>query len=176
MFLIGFNLLVWTLGVFLVADVMPGKDIAKKIFNLPFMATVTALTIGMNGLGGYAPNWMMSMLEILSRPVLPLSMLVMGGILGLNCMTCNLDRKALSVSVFTKLIALPAIVVLILNSLFPNISHMLKWFIIVETAAPSAVSLAVISESYGGDTPFISQALFYTHIFSIVTIPLFLSL
>ncbi len=176
LFLIGFNLLVWTLGVFLVSGTMPGRETIKKIFNLPFISTVIAIAIGLNHLQGYIPEPAMSILEILSRPVLPLSMLVMGGILGLNCMTCNLDRKTLLLSVIVKLLVLPLIGLLVLNTLFANLDHLLRWFILVELSVPSAVSLAVISESYGGDTPFISQVLFYTHILSIITLPIFLSM
>ena len=176
LFLIGFNLLVWTLGVFLVAGTIPKKDIFKKIFNPPFIATIIAIIVGMSHLSGHIPKTIISILEILSRPVLPLSMIVMGGILGLNCMTCNLDRKTLISSILVKLVMLPVAGIMILNIFFPQLPHLLKWFIIVELAVPSAISLSVISEAYGGDTPFISQVLFYTHLLSLITLPIFLSI
>ncbi len=175
LYIVGFNFLVWSLGVWLVSG-KKGEGFWRKALNAPFLATVVAVVLGQLGLASKVPSGLYSFLEILSRPVLPLSMLVMGGILGLNCMTCALDRRTLTIAVITKLVLFPASTWAVLWILGPEVlTPDLRWFILMEASVPSAVSLVVIGESYGGDTPFISQVLFYTHLFSLVTVPLFLA-
>ncbi len=176
LYIIGFNFLVWSFGVWLVSG-REGEGLWKKVINPPFLSTIVAVVLALLGLANSIPAGIYSFLEILSRPVLPLSMLVMGGILGLNCMSCSLNHRLLALTVITKLVVLPMIALMILSLLkFSILTPDLRWFILLESAVPSAVSLAVISESYGGDTPFISQVLFYTHLVSVVTIPVFLLL
>ncbi len=176
LYIIGFNLLVWSLGVWLISG-QRSERLLKKVINPPFVATIIAVILSLLGLGSKIPGEIYSFLEILSRPVLPLSMLVMGGILGFNPMKCCSNRKMLILAVVTKLVVLPGIVLLVLSLVrAPLLSPELRWFILLESAVPSAVSLSVISESYGGDTPFISQVLLYTHLVSVITIPVFLLL
>ncbi len=175
LFIVGFNLLVWSLGVVLISGSRSGLPLSR-MFNLPFVTTVLAICVAGLGWDRFVPEFAWKTLEILSRPVLPLSMLVMGGILGMNCMRCNVDNKALVTAVVTKLVVIPVVVLLILRILPWDISPGLRWFVVLESAVPSAVSLVVISERYGGDTPFISQVLFYTHVFSLLTMPVILTL
>ncbi len=176
LYIIGFNIVVWSLGVWLISG-KKDRTLWRKIINPPFLATIVALLLAFLGVAEKIPGGIYSFLETLSRPVLPLSMLIMGGILGLNCVSCPLDRKTLWAVVFTKLILFPGLVFLILYWLkFPVLTPDLRWFILLESAVPSAVSLVVIAESYGGDTPVISQILFYTYLISILTVPIFLSL
>ncbi len=176
LFILGFNFLVWSVGVWLLAPSikLSLKDVFSKAMNPPFLATIVSVVIAILAWGKLVPLGFMSFCEILARPVLPLSMLVMGGILGLNCMSCNINRKMLISVVVVKLLLLPIIALIVLKLLV--IEKLLRWFIMVEVSVPSAVSLAVISEAYGGDTAFISQALFYTHLFSLITLPIFVSL
>ncbi len=174
LFLILFNLLIWSLGVFMLSGGSDVRKTVKKAFNPPFVATVVSVILVFLRAKSFIPEFVFDFARVLGQPVLPLSMLVLGGLLAVNCLTCKVDNRALYGAVFVKLIVLPLIGVFIVRSL--NISNLLKWFILVELAVPSAVSLVIITEAYGGDSSFISQALLYTGLLSIITLPLFLTL
>jgi len=46
----------------------------------------------------------------------------------------------------------------------------------LQAAMPSAVSLPIVADLNGADSEFVSQGVFFTHILSIFTIPLWLGL
>ncbi len=174
LFLILFNLLIWSLGVYMLSGARDFISGIKKAVNPPFIATVISIILLSFGLNKLIPGFVFDVAQVLGRPVLPLSMMVLGGLLQVNCLTCAVDRNALWLSVFIKLALLPAIGLVFIN-LIP-IDYIMKWFVIVELAVPSAVSLVIITEAYGGDSNFISQVLLYSSLLSIITLPIFLAL
>jgi predicted permease len=86
----------------------------------------------------------------------------------------HIDFKAISLVVLVKLILLPALGFwLVLKLRLPELVGLL---IIMELAVPSATSLAVITRHYRKEDLLISQGIFFTHILSLGSVPLFLSL
>jgi predicted permease len=57
-----------------------------------------------------------------------------------------------------------------------DISSFLGLFIVMQAAMPSAVSLPLLANLRKADSEFISQSVLFTHIISIVTVPLWLGL
>jgi predicted permease len=49
-------------------------------------------------------------------------------------------------------------------------------FIILEASMPSAASLPIITNIRKGDSEFVSRGVFFTHLVSMITIPLWLEL
>jgi predicted permease len=57
-----------------------------------------------------------------------------------------------------------------------DIASLLGFFIVLQAAMPSAVSLPIVANLRKADSEFISQAVLFTHIFSIATVPVWLGL
>ena len=77
-------------------------------------------------------------------------------------------------AVLTKLAIFPALMLAALFLL--KIKSMLGLLLIIQAAAPSAVTLTVIAKYYQKDETFINQTIFYSHVLGLVTFPIFLIL
>jgi predicted permease len=100
-------------------------------------------------------------------------MLVVGGNVALVQLK-DIDRKTTFIFLLGKLIILPAIgLVIVLKLALP---YLLGFLIVMQLAMPSATSLSVIIRRFNKEDALISQGIFFSHIVSLFTIPLFLSL
>jgi len=104
---------------------------------------------------------------------LPLALMVVGGNIALVELK-NINKKVLSVFLFGKLIILPALGLWIVLKL--ALPQLFGFLIIMQLAMPSATSLSVIVRRYNREDALISQGIFFSHIISLITIPLFLGL
>jgi predicted permease len=125
------------------------------------------------GWNRFIPGVVMSPLELIAACALPLAMFIVGG----NIAAVHLrgvDKKAMSLVLLGKLIVLPALGLwLVLRFQFPQLMGLL---ILMQLAMPPATSLSVITRHYHQEDLLVSQGIFFGHIFSLFTIPLFLSL
>ena len=100
-------------------------------------------------------------------------MMVVGGNVALAQLK-NVDKKMVLFFLLGKLFILPALgLVLVLKLGLP---HLLGLLIVMQLCMPSATSLSVIIRHYKKEDALISQGVFFSHILSLLTIPIFLSL
>lgn len=100
-------------------------------------------------------------------------MFVVGGNLALINLG-KIDKKAMILLVLAKLIVLPLLgLVLVLKLKMPQLMGLL---ILIQLAMPPATSLSLIIRHYKKEDLLISQGIFFGHLISLITIPLFLSL
>jgi malate permease and related proteins len=173
LFVIGFNLAIWTLGVMLILKKKPEKLQVNEIFNPPFLATVLTLLVIFLGWHRLIPNCVVKPIGLFGNCALPLSMLVTGG----NLATIDLrdfDRKAIGLLLATKLILMPLIAIAVVWVF--RLSFGLGFLIVIEAAVPSAVTLSLMARYYQLEGKFINQGLFFTHLASVITLPIFLTL
>lgn len=176
LFLLGFNLLVWSFGVFLLsAHKRKGFELGS-LFSPAVIAILAGLLAVFLGLNKIIPEGVIRPFKMVGECTVPLAMLVVGGGLALvNFSKAAMKLGALISIVLAKLILLPIFTLFIIYKFNP--SYLVGLLIILESAAPSATSLSVISRHYKTENnDFINQGIFWTHILSIITIPLFLGL
>lgn len=167
--LVGFDILLWSLGVWLMTGSTGQKFDYRKLINPPMLATLIAVFLMFTGLGQKVPITIFSPVKMLGNCLLPLVMLVLGGNFALTNLKNVRAADVLSV-VLTKLIVYPALMILFAGAL--NLSHMIGFFLVLEAAVPSANSLSVIARYYKTDNQdLINQGLFFTNILSVLTIP-----
>lgn len=174
LYLLGFNLLIWSLGVILLAGDSRGKNNIKLIFNPPVIAILAGLVIVFFKMDAVLPAAFIKSIGSLGACALPLAMIVVGGNLALIKMESILKNTELQLIVLIKLILMPFFVLLIV--LFLNINPLVKFLLLLEAAMPTAVSLSVICRNFNLGGKLANQAIFWTHICSIVTLPFFLIL
>ncbi len=173
LFLIGFDMVIWSLGVWFLTRKRIEQFEIKSLLSAPFVAIVSSLIIVFFGINHYLPPSLMKPVKMIGDCMLPMAMIVVGGNLGvLNFSRLQLRESGLVV--FTKLIFLPLMTLCIL--LYFKIGGLLGFFIMLESAMPSATSLSVIARHYQIEEKLISQGVFLTHIVSIITTPFFLTL
>jgi predicted permease len=144
-----------------------------SLFSPPVIATLVSLVIVFFGLNKFIPDTVLKPLRMVGDCTLPLAMFVVGGSLA-SIHLRHVDKKAVFFMVLAKLIILPVLGLwLIVKFKLPELIGLL---IIMQLAVPPATSLSVITRHYKKEDLLISQGVFFGHLLSIITLPLFLSL
>lgn len=177
-----FNILNWTLGVY----VMTGdrKQISlKKIACNPviiclilgailfFAIQKPLISLFEEGSVGHSIfNKIISSVELMSNTVTPLSMFVIGMRLAkMTPKTLLCDKHAYVVSGFKLLVAS---LITILTVTFLPIALEIKYALVLLTSMPCATSSALFAINYNRDSNFGSVCVLHSTVFSIVSIPL----
>ncbi|MEW5758268.1 MAG: AEC family transporter [Candidatus Omnitrophota bacterium] len=175
LFLLGFNLLIWSFGVwFLVKKDKNHLFEYELLFSPTVIAIVVALITIYFKLEKFVPSFVFKPMSAIGDTTIVLAMLVVGANLGaMKNEGRILDKKAIFYVCLLKLIIMPLIALLVVSKL--NLSSLLSLFIVMECAVPSATTLSVIAHGYEKDTHSIDQGIFWTHLASIITLPIFLA-
>jgi len=173
LFLAGFNLVMFSVGVYLLNFHKDKKFNWLNLLSAPVTVTLASLLIIFLGWNKFVPDALLKPLFALGESTLPLAMLVVGAGLA-EISFRHIDRKAISILIVAKMFILPAIgLALVIIFKAPRLIGLL---IIIQLAMPSAVTLATILRSYKKEDLLVSQGILLTHLAAIVTIPLFLIL
>jgi len=169
--LIGFNAMMWSLGVWLLAK-RKGEGLnPKNLNNPPLMAMLGSLLIIFLGWDKIIPQTILVPAQLFSQCALPIAMIVIGGNLA-QIKLGDVHLGTITVVVSTKLILLP-LIALGLILIFP-MDEVTSLLILIETIVPSAVTLSIIARYYQVEEKIINQGIFYSHLASLVTMPTFL--
>lgn len=184
LFLLGFNLVIWSFGVWFLRSDAIGKEKPQlrnllrlkdfefaSLFSPPVLATIVSLFLIMLGLNKFIPQLVIKPLRLVGDCTLPLAMLVVGGNLA-EIRIFKLDVLSIIFLVLVKLIFLPVITLWAFFNF--KVDPLIGLLILLQVSMPSATSLSLIARHYRLKEEFINQGIFITHILSLVTIPLFL--
>lgn len=174
-FNIGFNILYWTFGAWLFSrsDITHNINTFKNLINPGTIALALGIFFGV--LGVRLPRFFLDTSKILGDATIPLAMLVVGAILASGQFKEGATFKEISSIVFCRLILIPIIYLAILGQ-FKGISPLLRSIIILQASMPSASSSPLLAKRFGGDYDLAASGVFFSTLFSIVTIPIFMSL
>jgi predicted permease len=149
------------------------KFVFSSLFSPPVVATLLSLLFVSLGINKLIPDFIFMPLKSVGECTLPLAMFVVGGSLA-QIKLDKIDIKAILLMSLAKLIILPALgLALIIKFRLPDLIGLL---ILMQLAMPPATSLSVIIRNYNKEDLLISQGVFWGHILSIISIPIFLSL
>lgn len=173
LFLLGFDLVAWSLGIYMLTYEKQVKFKLQSLFSAPVIANLASLALIALGINKFIPEVLFKPLSMVGNCTLPLAMLVVGGNVALVRLK-DIDKKATFIFLLGKLIILPALGILLVLKL--RLPHLLGFLIVLQLAMPSATSLSVIIRRFNRQDALISQGIFFSHILGLLTIPLFLSL
>lgn len=176
LFLVGFNLLMWSFGVYLLTYQKNRRFEFASLFSPPVVATLVGLLFVSLGLENSIPNFIFRPLQMVGDSTLPLAMFVVGANLAELEFDKKINLRALFFIVLTKLIIMPLVILLILINIKTRIAYLVALLLLMQAAMPPATSLSVIIRHYKKDDYLINPAIFIGHIISIFTIPILLSL
>jgi len=173
LFLLGFNLVIWSVGMYMLSFSRAKKFELGSLFSPPVITILISLIAIFFGLNKFIPQAVFKPLRMIGDCTLPLAMFVVGGNLA-SIRLSHIDKKAMLAMVLAKLIILPVLGLwLVIKFKFPELIGLL---ILIQLAVPPATSLSLIIGHYKKEDLLISQGIFLGHIVSLVTIPIFLSL
>jgi predicted permease len=173
LFLLGFNLLMFSFGTYLLTYSKSKKFDWWSLLNPPVIATLAGLFVVFLGVSKFIPGFVLKPLEMTGDCTLPLATFIVGGnIAAIRC--ARSYNKAIALMVLVKLVILPVMGLWLVYQF--KLPDLLGLLIVMQLAMPPATNLSVIVSQYKQEDCLVSQGVFYGHILSIVTIPLFLSL
>lgn len=183
----GFELVVWTLGVFLFNRSGKITDGIRMMFSPPLMALLFSigwvcvrdlLHPSLPAEGFFADIARRSLelfifgADTIGKATVAVSMIVSGSRIAALDMKTAFDPHVWLVSAL-RLIVTPVLFILLLN-LIP-LEETARGILCVVAVMPAAITSLVFSERFGGDSDFIASTLLVTHIGAVVTIPLLLA-
>lgn len=162
----------WTIGAALfVQETNRRRQFQKALLNPCFLAVFVGLAWMFADLP--MPDVCDSIIKSLGNCSTPLSLIIVGTILGDVPIREALDWKALYVTA-VRLILLPGIVLVALRLMgFDPVGTAAA---VVLTGMPIAMVTAMFAEKYGADAQFASKCVFLSTLLSLVTVPLFVLL
>ncbi|MCX7661394.1 MAG: AEC family transporter [Candidatus Omnitrophica bacterium] len=173
LFLLGFNLLIWSLGTFMLNFTGRKRFVLGSLFSPPVIATSVSLLCIFFGLHKFFPEFLFKPLKMIGDCTLPLAIIVIGGNLA-QIKSDLVEFRYIIFIIILKLMIMPLVCLyLILRFHF---DYFLGLLILLQLSMPSAVSLSLILNYYKKKDYLISQGIFFTHLVGILSIALFLSL
>ena len=166
-----FTAFLWTYGVILFNGKVKREDIKKVLLNPAIVAVFIGLIIMIFGFD--IPSVLSSTLDLVGNMTSPLSMIIVGVILGNAKIISYLKDKTIYYSAFLKLIIMPCILILI-SRLLKDTSLVIKTLIIV-TAMPAAAMTSILAESFDKESEYSAVIVFITTLFSVITFPILLN-
>jgi predicted permease len=146
----------------------------KRIFNVVFLSTITAIIIRLTAVQTIIPDAVLSMLSMLGAMSVPLLMLVIGGNISLT-----FQRKGKIFSgeivkfVITKNVVFPLIFLGIVLVIRP--SYHIALLLILQSAVPPVTAITIFTKRVGGNESIVNQFLLASFICSLITIPVMIS-
>jgi predicted permease len=183
----GFELTVWTVGVFLFnrssklsegIRMMFGPPLVALLFSMGWVCVRDLVSPELPAAGFFAglAHRVLELLyfgaETVGKATVAVSMIVSGSRIAALDVRAAFDRHVWLVSAL-RLVVTPVLFILLLK-LIP-MTEMAYGILCVVAVMPAAVASLVFSERFGGDSDFIATTLLVTHLAAIVTIPLLLA-
>lgn len=170
-FLISFNVFIWSYGVMLFSSKSDLKSIKKNLINTPIIFTALGIIIFLFSIK--LPSPVLKTLESIGNMTTPISMLIIGAMLAdvkLKDVFKGFDIYYLN---FVKLIVAPLLVCVMLKMLGSD--KTLLYICVILVSMPTASLIGVFAEKYNADKITSSKCVFLTTILSIITIPIVVS-
>ena len=175
LYLLGFNIFMWSVGAFFIFRKKGEKFEVKSLFTPPIFSVIVALFFVYTGFRRFLPGVIMAPLQLIGETTFPLSMIILGVWLAKNkTKDLFLHFSPILKVLIIKLIVIPFMFFLAVLKF--EVYSLFGLFIILEASMPSAASLPIVVNFRKGNSEFISRGVFFTHLASIITIPLWIEL
>ena len=161
---IPYNLLCFSLGIWLLAGKLP----LKKILNPAFLSGVAAAILYL--LRVPVPSVLLDGCAFIGQATSPCAMLVIGSVLGSVSFKEIFTEWQAIPYVLIRLVGLGALMALLLS--FIDVDPVLKGVVILMASMPAATNSTMLCTIYGGNRALSAKLIFLSTALSIVTIPL----
>lgn len=165
---IPYNLICFSLGIYLLAGKLP----LKKILNPAFLSGLAAAVLYMLKIN--VPSIILDGCSFIGQATSPCAMLVIGSVLASVPIRQIFTEWRSIPYVVLRLFGIAALVALLLS--FLNIDPVLKGVLILMAAMPAATNSTMLCTIYGGNRELSAKLIFLSTALSIITIPLWSAL
>lgn len=172
-YLVCFNILSYTYGIYLVSGDKKQVSIKKIIRNPAVIAVAVGLIIFISPLKMPLPLY--NACNSLGNINTPLAMIILGTYIAQSKITDLFNNRHTYYISFIKLVIIPIVTVILLKFV-PNSFYDIKMVMYIASITPTGMTVAMLSQIYGADYSYGARIVGITTILSLVTIPIALSL
>jgi len=169
----GCTLLYWSLGLWILNKNQPQKKYVS-LFNPSLIALIAGILLGLSPIKDTIPSLIIESLDALGKITIPLIMIIVGSLLAETKLLSKIKKKEIIWLCLNRLIIIPTIMLTLLT--FLNLPLILKNIVLIVAVMPSASSTPILVKEFGGDITFSISGVFFTTLFSLLTVPIFLAL
>ncbi len=169
---LGSEAFLWTLGLYALVS---GKPQLKQLINPPLLAilaAVAAIWADIRPLNSLITT-LQPLFKLLGQATIPTSVMILGISLGGIKITLRGKKPLWALTLF-KLILVPSVTLCLLST--TSLPVLDKKIIFLISTMPAAIATLILTEIFKGDTSLAAEGVFFTHIGSIATIPIWLEL
>ncbi len=146
----------------------------KRFINAPLIATITAVLVRTTGTGEYIPDFIISMLTGIGAITVPILLFIIGG----NLYTDFQEKGKLHIWEIVKFVTIKNIIFPMIVLSFIVLVRPVKeiaFILLIQSAVPPIVAVPVMVERNGGDRAIVNQFIVAGFLFSLISIPLFVT-
>lgn len=169
-YVMSMNLLVFTIGVFMITFDKKYISLKSALLNPTTIALVIALPLFIFNV--QFPSFIDNAISLLAKMVTPVCMIILGMRLSTVSIKAMFTRNFVYFSAFLKLIVFPLLAYFLVY--FLPFSEMFKIAILVLSATPSAAMLVSLAELHESEQELCANCVLFATLFSVLTIPLLL--
>lgn len=180
---LGSEISVWTMGVFALTGNRFRKDSVKNLLSIPMIAIfLSVVAIALRDMCNFlyacpliikeAGSSFFSVIDIFGKGTIPVAMFIAGSRMA------DLKPHHLITSIQGYVISLRLLIIPAISSVFLYLLPFpveARNILLIVAVMPSAIASVVLGEVYNSDTEFAASSVLTTHLFSLITIPLWLS-
>ena len=152
----------------------------KKLINLPTIAMLLGVAVGLSGLGKYLPVVVTSSLDTLKACMGPVAMLLTGVTIAKYDVFSMFKNKRVYAVTAMRLVVMPTLIISLLygvktlaNSAFGlSIGNDVLFLTFFATATPLGLNTIIFPSAYGGDPETGASMAMISHTLCIITMPL----
>lgn len=170
MFNIFYLIVIWTYGIFLFTKTKELIDFKKIFLNPGIVATVIGLIILFTPM--FLPEFISKTLQYIGQMTVPLSMILIGSLvahLTITDMINVIKNRYLWLVALFKLLIFPLTILLFIVFSVP---FSLIVIAVIVAGMPSAPTISLYAQKYGGDAFFAASGVFLTTVLCLLTVPL----
>lgn len=145
-------------------------NLKKGLLAPPTIALLAGVAVGLLGLGGYIPDFLLNMLDGAGKCQGPVAMVLAGFVIAGYPLGEIFVNKKVYVTTLVRLICIPAVCLLFLHIL--DASKEIMTLALIAIGTPLGLNSIVYPETYGGDVKTGASMASISHTLCVATIPL----
>lgn len=166
-----FNVFLWTYGIAIYGN--EKVSVKKLVLNPGIIGVVVGLAIFISNIE--LPSILSEFVNHLAAINTPIAMIIMGYYIATTSFKNIKNKGHIAAAIMLKMIVLPLLALVVLRWVF-GISGTVLSACIIPVSAPVAASTIMFASKFNADTQSASQMVSITHIVSVITMPLLLTL
>lgn len=145
------------------------QTLKKGLLTPPMIALAVGMLLGLLNIGKYMPQFVINALNSAGNCQGPVAMVLAGFVIGGYNFKELVANKKIYIVTFLRLIAIPAVIMLILKLV--GASDEVMTLALIAFATPLGLNTVVYPAAYGGDTKTGASMAMVSHTLSVITIP-----